>query len=79
MGWGGMGDAVVLNLCDDRFDVLLTLDRRIAVQRTIPSGVAVVLVRPRSSHIKDLLPFLARIRVELDAPQRGKLVVLEPP
>ena len=61
-----------------RFDVLLTVDRGIAKHVTIPPRLAVVLVPSRSNRLRDFLPLLAKIRAELDAPQRGKLVILSP-
>ena len=61
-----------------RCDVVLTLDRRFTAQGPIPARLAVILIRPRSNKLRDIVSFAPRILSELAAPRRGEVVVLEP-
>ena len=60
-GWAGLKNGRLLKAISGRFEVFITIDKRIEQDHKIPDNVAVVTVRARSNRIQDLLPFVPDI------------------
>ena len=57
-GWAGFKNGRLLKTISGRFEVFITIDKRIDRDLKIPEDLAVITVRARSNRIQDLLPFV---------------------
>lgn len=75
-GLAGKKNGELLTLAEEAgFDIFLTIDRGIEFQQNLKSRhIAVLLVRARSSRLKDLLPHVPEILNKLGSPQPGGLI-----
>ena len=55
-GWAGLKNGRLLKTISGRFEVFITVDKRIELEHPIPEDLAVITVRARSNRIQDLLP-----------------------
>ena len=53
-GWAGLKNGKLLEKASGKYEILLTIDKRIGHEQKIPGDVAVVTVRARSNRIQDL-------------------------
>lgn len=60
LGWAGTQNGALLRAARaSGFEVLVTVDRRMQYQQNIPaSGLALVVLRARSTRVSDLLPIV---------------------
>jgi predicted nuclease of predicted toxin-antitoxin system len=66
MGWQQLDNGQLLNKADDRFDVLVTMDKSMPSQQIIARhSIAVVIVKARSNRIADLSPLLPQIQAAI--------------
>jgi predicted nuclease of predicted toxin-antitoxin system len=61
-GWPGTKNGQLLKKMSGRFEVFLTIDKRLAHEQEIPTDVAVITVRARSNRIQDLRPLVPELR-----------------
>jgi predicted nuclease of predicted toxin-antitoxin system len=75
-GLAGKKNGELLSLAEQAgFQVILTVDRGIEYEQNLRQlGIAVILVRSRSSRLVDLLPHVAEILSALSSIERGRLV-----
>jgi hypothetical protein len=73
LGWAGMKNRALLReIRAAGYDVLITVDRNLEYQQNIPaSGVALVVMRARSTRIPDLMPLLPALLRQLPVVQVG--------
>jgi predicted nuclease of predicted toxin-antitoxin system len=56
-GWSGKKNGELLNLAENQFDVLVTLDTNLRYQQNLAGrGIAIVVLVARSSRMDDLIP-----------------------
>jgi hypothetical protein len=60
-GWAGLKNGKLLKAMSGRFEVFVTIDKRIEQDQPIPKDVSIITVRARSNRIQDLLPFVPDI------------------
>jgi hypothetical protein len=53
-GWAGLKNGKLLERVSGKYEVLLTIDKRIGHEQKIPVDVAVITDRARSNRIQDL-------------------------
>ncbi|MFQ5742982.1 MAG: DUF5615 family PIN-like protein [Acidobacteriota bacterium] len=74
-GWAGLGNGELLRRAvAEGFDVLVTGDRNIRHQQSIPAlAIGVVVVAARTNRIEDLLPLVPKVLEALAAVRPGEL------
>lgn len=67
LGWAGAKNGTLLRAArEEGFDVLVTVDRNMEYQQNIPaSGLALVVLRARSTRVADLLPAIPALLAAL--------------
>jgi hypothetical protein len=74
LGWAGTKNGALLRRAvEHRFDLLLTIDKRLSHQQLIPAELAVVTVRARSNRIADLAPLVPALLEALAAATPGTI------
>jgi predicted nuclease of predicted toxin-antitoxin system len=75
-GFGGLKNGDLLKAAEAaKFDVLLTVDRGMEFQQDLNRrNIAVIIVRPKSNRLKELLPHLPACLAHLDSIQPGQIV-----
>lgn len=73
LGWAGATNGALLRAAREAgFEVLVTVDRNMEHQQNIPaSGLALVVLRARSTRIPDLLPVVPALAEVLPRVQAG--------
>ncbi|MBV8201935.1 MAG: DUF5615 family PIN-like protein [Acidobacteria bacterium] len=75
VGWAGKKNGELLGLADARFDVFVTMDRRLPAQQNLGNlGLTIVILLARSNSIEDLLPLVADLKRALERPLPGGVV-----
>lgn len=76
MGWAGKKNGELLTLAESGgFGVFLTIDRGIEYQQNLSArGIAIILMRSKSSRLQDLLPHKAEILEALASIRTGQLI-----
>jgi hypothetical protein len=71
-GWAGVKNGALLQLAETRFDVLLTVDRKLEYQQNF-SGltIAVIVVESPSNDIAVLRPLMSAVREALPNAKPG--------
>ena len=72
-GWAGLKNGKLLEKVSGKYEILLTIDKRIGHEQKIPGDVAVVTVRARSNRIQDLKPLVPEILQALKEAKAGKV------
>ena len=68
MGWTGKLNGVLLRAAEQEFDVMVTMDRSIEHQQSLPQyDIAVVLLIGPSNRLEDTLEFVPEVERLLDA------------
>jgi hypothetical protein len=75
-GFAGKKNGEFLDLAEQaRFDVLLTVDQGLAYQQNLAGRrIAILLIRPRSNKLADLLPHMEACSNALRSIRPGELV-----
>jgi predicted nuclease of predicted toxin-antitoxin system len=61
-GWAGIKNGDLLALAEKEFDVLITVDRKLAKQQDLTEfDIAVVLIRSRSNLLDDIRPLVPQL------------------
>lgn len=75
MGWKGLSNGSLLAAASERFDVLLTMDKRMPAQRDVSQyAICVVLVRAMSNRISALTPLVPSMLEAIVQARPGTLV-----
>ena len=78
-GWDTLRNGQLLREAQREFDVMVTLDRGFATEQKIANfNIAVILLRPSSSDIDDILPLVNEAAKLLTTCRPGRLYVIEP-
>ena len=80
--WAGIGNGRLLALIagSGKFDVFLTVDRRLPQQNKVSAlPFAIVLLRAKSNRLPHILPFAPEVLRRLAEFQPGRAYVLAPP
>jgi predicted nuclease of predicted toxin-antitoxin system len=74
MGWKGLSNGQLLATAATKFDVLITMDKRMPVDREVSQyQIGVVLVRAGSNRLDALLPLVPRILEAMAVVHPGEL------
>lgn len=74
MGWKGLDNGQLLARAAERFDVLISMDRNLAVEHDLSQyRLGLVLVRASSNRIEGLRPLVPDIQRALGAAHPGEL------
>lgn len=76
-GWASMRDGLLLQQAAQEFDALITLDRGFQFQQnpqTLP--LPIVLLRPRSSRLIHVRPFVPLLLRRLEEPLANEITVI---
>lgn len=78
MGWASQRNGELLRLAvADRFDVLLTVDRRLEHQQNLPAfDIAVVVLVAAANTLSDLRPLMPQVRDVLPTAARGQATIV---
>lgn len=78
MGWSGIKNGELLaRMRQERLDVFLTGDRNLQFQQHLPAvGLAVVLLRAKTTKLADTLPLMAEVLARLASVQPGTITVI---
>jgi hypothetical protein len=71
-GWAGLKNGKLLKNISGKYEVFLTIDKRLERQQQIPTDVAVITVRARSNRIQELKPLVPEILSALKSAVPGK-------
>ena len=61
MGWSGKKNGELLQLAAARFDVLITIDKFLQSEQTLPKGFSVITLRASSNRLDSLLPLVPEL------------------
>lgn len=75
-GWAGLKNGKLLKNISGKYEVFLTIDKRLEQQQQIPADVAVITVRARSNRIQDSKPLVPKILSALKVPVPGKATIV---
>ena len=71
-GWSGITNGRLLALAEKEFDVLITMDRNLSFQQSLPKfHIALVVLRARSNRLGDLLPLVPEMVSAISSAQPG--------
>jgi len=74
-GFAGKTNGELLRIAQDRFQVLVTLDKGLPYQQDLSkTNIAVLLIRARSNRVADILPFIPACLVVLQSIKLGEIV-----
>jgi len=76
-GWAGITNGRLLALAEKEFDVLVTMDRNLSFQQSLPKfRIALVVLRARSNRLGDLLPLVPEIAAAISSAKPGAALVV---
>jgi Domain of unknown function (DUF5615) len=71
-GWAGIKNGQLLALAEKEFDVLVTMDRNLSFQQSLPKfGIGLVVLHARSNRLGDLLPLVPKILAAISSAKPG--------
>ena len=81
MGWSGIKDGELLDkMRQERFDVFITGDRNLQFQQHLPAaGVAVVVLRARSTRLAETLPLMKEVLDQIQSLRQGAVTIISNP
>ncbi len=72
-GWAGLTNGRLLGIAQHEFDCLVTADRSLVYQQSLPRfDIAVVVLRAKTNRLEDLAPLIPRIRELLPTLRPGQ-------
>ena len=72
-GWSGLTNGRLLQVAQERYDCLITADRSLVYQQTLPRfDIAVLVLRAKTNRLEDLAPLVPQILETLPALQPGE-------
>jgi hypothetical protein len=74
VGWAGLKNGALMRNISGRFEVFLTIDKRIESEQELPKDVVLITVRAQSNRIQDLRPLVPQILEAVAETPPGKSV-----
>ena len=72
-GWSGLTNGRLLGVAQEKFDCLLTADRSLVYQQSLPRfEISVLVLRARTNRLEDLEPLIPRVLAVLPTLQPGQ-------
>jgi hypothetical protein len=79
-GWKGVRNGDLLRAAAHEFDVLVTMDDHLPSQQNLSRfDLAVVILRPRSKALQDLIELMPEVRRSIAGARPGQAVRIFPP
>ena len=79
-GWKGLKNGKLLSAAEAAFDVLVTMDKNLPYQQNIDRyDIAVIILRPRSKLMSDLLSLMPEVQRILPEARAGSVTQVAPP
>lgn len=76
-GWSGITNGDLLALAEKEFDVLVTVDRKLAEQQHLPGlQIAVILLRASSNRLEQIRPLAPAVLEQLAHAPAGAVTVI---
>lgn len=76
-GWSGIKNGELLELAEKKFDVFVTVDRKLAAQQDLKKfRIPVILIRARTNRLEHIRPLAAELLERLSGAAAGKLTVV---
>ena len=73
-GWAGAKNGELLRLAAERFDVLLTVDRKLEYQQNLANApIAVIVMHAPSNDVVVLEPLMPRVLAAIPRAKRGQV------
>jgi hypothetical protein len=77
MGWSGLGNGELLALAAQEFDVFVTVDRNMALERLLVSmEIAVIVLRAKTNRLADLKPLIPDLLSTLPTAKPGRALIV---
>lgn len=77
LGWDGIKNGRLLALAEKEFDVLVTMDRNLSFQQSLPKfQIALVVLRARSNRLGNLLPLVPDIVAAISSAKPGTVQIV---
>ena len=77
-GWDGIRNGRLIDLAEQEFDVLITLNKSIPPQQNISRrNIAVIVLLVKNSELDELLPLVPKILDALDQIHYGKVMCIK--
>lgn len=74
-GWAGLKNGELLQVASLRFDVLLTVDRNLAIQQNLAGvGIAVLAMVAKGNRLADLRPLMPQVLEALKSAKPGEVI-----
>jgi hypothetical protein len=72
-GWAALKNGELLAFAQQEFDAFLTVDRNLPFQQDLSRfSVAIIVLRPRSTRLHDLLSLIPQLLAALPSAKRGE-------
>lgn len=72
-GWSGLTNGRLLGVAQERFDCLLTADRSLVYQQSLPRfQISVLVLRAKTNRLEDLAPLIPRVLAVLPTLRLGQ-------
>jgi hypothetical protein len=79
MGWSGLTNGYLLQRAEQYFDVFLTSDSNLIFQQNLARfDLAVIVLEPRSTRLRDTGPLMPEVLRILITIQSGEVVLIGP-
>ncbi len=77
-GWSGLTNGRLLTVAQQEFDCLLTVDRSLVFQQSLPLyTISVLVLRARTNRTDDLAPLIPRVLEVLPTMEPGRFFPVE--
>jgi hypothetical protein len=77
MGWSGLRNGELLALAAQEFDVFVTVDRNMALERLLVSmEIAVIVLRAKTNRLADLKPLIPDLLSTLPTAKPGRALIV---
>ena len=79
MGWSGVKNGKLISLClDNRFDVILTIDKNMAYQQNLEKyPITIVVLNSLSSKLEEIILFIPSFLKQIYHFEKNKMYVIE--
>nr|VFK56367.1 MAG: hypothetical protein BECKTUN1418F_GA0071002_108611 [Candidatus Kentron sp. TUN]VFK58739.1 MAG: hypothetical protein BECKTUN1418D_GA0071000_108810 [Candidatus Kentron sp. TUN]VFK62658.1 MAG: hypothetical protein BECKTUN1418E_GA0071001_108411 [Candidatus Kentron sp. TUN] len=79
-GWAGFKNGHLLQVAEIDFDILITTDRKLSFQQSLPDfDIAVIVLSSKTNHLPDLLPLVPELLATIHTAKPGTAIVLKTP
>ncbi len=78
LGWATLTDGELLDAMDDRFNLLVTVDKSLSYQQDLSRrSFAVAVLRARSNRVRDLLPLMPKLLAALPSLRPTQVIEIQ--